>query len=701
MVSLASTALSSSQHSDSSLSRRRGLELFCLSFLALFLELMVIRWAPAVVRLVAYYANLMLISSFLGLGMGAIVGKTRKSLFGWLPALLLINIVFMLIAHFVTMPSAAAESRFYAPTPALVRYVCLVGIFVSNAIVFVPLGQRIGTLFEVIPPLHAYSWDLGGSLAGTLGFGLFSLRYFSPTLGMGFVILMIILLLPRRQWRWGIPLLAMSLAGVYFSVSSNAFWSPYYYITVAEQGSKQFVREPRPGLRTMDDPPMYNVRVNHYFLQYHGTFDPNRYSPKSRTEMLNGRMQYDLPYAIAPAHRHVLVLGAGGGTDTEVAVLNGAEQVDAVEIDPMLVKISGQFNASGIYANPKVHIHVDDARAFLRQSAGGYDMVVFGFLDSQALFSSMANIRLDGYIYTVQSMQSAFGLLNDNGVLSLSFMAGHDWLARKLVRMVAVATGQMPIIYESQGQVVICAFRGAHPDPPPQYGRFVRTNFRAGDDLSDAVAPTDDWPFLYLSSKTIPADYLIVIGILLAVALPAVYILRGRGFGMNDGHFLFLGLGFLLLETKSISDCSLYFGTTWFVTMVVVAGVLLMVLAANLVAMHINQFGMWMYVLLIATLLLLYFVKRDTILALTFDERLLWSVLVVPLPIFFAGLIFSTSFREASNPSSFFGANLIGAMIGGFCEYLSMKIGNGNLMFLVIGAYLLSLVFRKRLARVQ
>jgi hypothetical protein len=556
---------------------------------------MVIRWAPAVVRLIAYYANLMLISSFLGLGMGAIVGKTRKSLFGWLPALLLLNIVFMLIAHFVTMPSAAEESRFYAPTPALVRYLCLVGIFFSNAIVFVPLGQRIGRLFEALSPLHAYSWDLGGSLAGTLCFGLFSLRYFSPTLGMSFVIVMVILLLPRPQRLWGIPLLAMSLAGVYFSVSSDAFWSPYYYITVAEQGSKQLVREPRPGLRTMDDPPIYNARVNHYFLQYDGTFDPSRYSPQRRAEIVSDRMQYDLPYAIAPAHDHVLVLGAGGGTDTEVAVLNGAEQVDAVEIDPMLVKSSGQFNASGIYANPKVHIHVDDARAFLRRSSGGYDMVVFGFLDSQALFSSMANIRLDGYIYTVESMQSAFHLLNDNGVLSLSFMAGHEWLARKLLRMVAEATGQMPTIYQSQGQVVICAFRGAHTEPPPQFGRFVRTAFRPGDDLSDAVAPTDDWPFLYLSSRTVPTDYLIVIGILLAVTLPAVYILRGGGFGLNDGHFLFLGLGFLLLETKSISDCSLYFGTTWFVTMVVVAGVLLMVLAANLVAMHIRQFGSWMY----------------------------------------------------------------------------------------------------------
>jgi hypothetical protein len=175
--------------------------------------------------------------------------------------------------------------------------------------------------------------------------------------------------------------------------------------------------------------------------------------------------------------------------------------------------------------------------------------------------------------------------------------------------------------------------------------------------------------------------------------------LRGRGFGMSDGHFLFLGLGFLLLETKSISDCSLYFGTTWFVTMVVVAGVLLMVLAANLVAMRMNRFRTWLYAPLIATLLLLYLVKRDSVLALSFDERLLWSVLVVPLPIFFAGLIFSTTFRQASIPSSLFGANLIGAMIGGFCEYLSMIMGNQNLMFLIIAAYLVSLGLQMRLVK--
>lgn len=703
MVSIAPPpAQSLSSATDLDLRKRRGLELFCLSFLALFLELMVIRWAPAVVRLIAYYANLILISSFLGLGVGAMLGKKRKSLFGWLPVLLLMNVAWLLIAHFITLPTTASESRFYTPAPQLVRYVSLVGIFVSNAIAFVPLGQRIGTLFEALPPLVAYSWDLGGSLVGTLCFGFFSLKYFSPMLGMGFVAFAIILLLPRGQWLRSIPILVLSLAGVYFSVSPSAVWSPYYYIVVVLQSDKHGntpIRDPQPGLRTMQDPPIYDVRVNHYFLQSDGTFDPNRYSPKNRTQIVDARLQYDLPYALAPAHRRVLMLGAGGGTDTQIAVLNGAEQVDAVEIDPMLVKLSNRFNASGIYENPKVHVHVEDARAFLRRSSGGYDMVVFGFLDSQTLFSSMSNIRVDGYIYTVQSMQSAFRLLNDNGALSLSFMAGHEWLARKLVRMVALATGQMPVLYESQGQVVICAFRGQHADPPPQYGRFVRTALRSSDDLSEAIAPTDDWPFLYLSHKTIPADYLIVIGILLAITIPVVFVLRGRGFGMSDGHFLFLGLGFLLLETKSISDCSLYFGTTWFVTLVVVAGVLLMVLGANLIAMRMSRFRTWLYAPLIATLLLLYFVKRDYVLALSFNERLLWSILVVPLPIFFAGLIFSTTFRQASNPSSFFGANLIGAVIGGFSEYFSMIIGNQSLMFLIVGAYLVSLGIQVRLIK--
>lgn len=538
------------------------------------------------------------------------------------------------------MPATESEHRFYSQIPQFVNYLSLVGIFLANAAVFVPLGQRIGCLFDVLPPLRAYSWDLGGSLAGTVCFGLFSLAFFSPILGMGFVLLVIVLLLPKNKWLVSIPLLALVMFWVVKSNDSNAIWSPYYYITVREMGDS----------------------FNYMNLE--------RFTGEAKTAVLKGRIAYDLPYQLTALHRKVLVLGAGGGTDAEVAVLNGADHVDAVEIDPVLVKLSGKFNPSAIYGIPKVSVHVDDARAFLKRSSDRYDMIVFGWLDSQALFSSMSNIRLDGYIYTVESMKMAFELLNPDGMLSLSFMACSDWMHQKLIRMVAESTGKMPFVYVSAGQVIFCAPKGKCLEPPSNYGRFSRIDQALSLDLLTVDVPTDDWPFLYLSGRKIPVDYLAVIGILMAVCIPAIFAIRGRKFSTNDTHFLFLGLGFLLIETKSIGDCSLYFGATWFVTMIVVAGILLMVLAANLVAMRLKQFHLWMYLPLFASLILLYCVDRNLILALGFEWRLFWTLLVVTLPVFFAGLIFSTTFRESANPAAFFGANLIGAMIGGFCENL-------------------------------
>ena len=73
---------------------------------------------------------------------------------------------------------------------------------------------------------------------------------------------------------------------------------------------------------------------------------------------------------------------------------------------------------------------------------------------------------------------------------------------------------------------------------------------------------------------------------------------------------------------------------------------------------------------------------------------MLWALIAVPAPIFFAGIIFTAGLRQASDVSSFFGANLVGAMVGGFCEYLGMATGNRALMVLVFAAYLASAICR-------
>ncbi|MBI2813723.1 MAG: hypothetical protein HYX71_05525 [Opitutae bacterium] len=667
-------------------------QMFILSFTALFLELMVIRWVPSVVRLVAYYANLMLLSSFLGLGVGAMLSGKKWRLFGWFPVLLAVYIGALLLSRQLVLGSSDAEVRFGALDIQWANHAILFALFIANALVFAPVGQQMGLLFGSLPRLTAYAWDLGGSLGGTLCFGLFSLLHFSPLAGMAGVMLLYLGLIPLRRWLWAVPVFALVLLGMSTANDAGTRWSPYYHIVVRDMVTKQPATEPPPGLATMRDPPLYIVSVNQDFYHMDASQQTGRYTPGTRAaeEAAKQSAQYAIPYLIGGPRPRVLVVGAGGGADVQGALAAGATQIDAVEIDPIVAAISRRFNADAPYSDPRVHLHVDDARSFISKAQPGYDLVTFGYLDSQALFSSMSNLRLDGYVYTVESIRTAYGLLNERGLLTLSFGYGQHWLLLKLYRMVKEATGRTPIFYLGPGHVVFCVPKTVLPARPPQIVNGLEFSVMTGEPKIEP--PTDDWPFLYLLGRGIPSDYLIVIGGLLAISVLAVLTLRGRSFGRSDAHFALLGMGFLLLETKSITDCSLYFGATWLVTLLVVTGVLLMVLAANVVAGRLRGFSFWFYAPLFASLALLILVPRESILALGLNGRLAWTLLVVPLPVFFAGLIFSTGFRESANPAALFGANLIGAMIGGFAEYLGMAVGSHHLSYLIIAAYAGSLL---------
>ena len=674
-----------------------GWRLFALSFVALFLELLLIRWAPSVVRLVAYYANLLLISSFLGLGWGALTSRRGRDLSGWFPWLLAGDLGFLLLCRSATLPGDGAEMRFFGGAGRLVDYGVLIGIFAANAAVFVPLGGQIGRIFGQLPPTRAYAWDLLGSLAGTVAFALFAFVRFSPEAGLAGVALVTLALGEGRRRLLGVPAYALALGVVAWASPPGAIWSPYYYITVADLGRPGVAATATPpGLRTMADPPIYSVSVNQDFYQMHGTIDLARYAPGSRRAGLVGHLrdQYLLPYAIDSGRDRVAVLGAGGGMDVEAALLSGAKHVDAVDIEPRLIELARRLNASGVYDDPRVAVRIDDARAFLRRAEPGYDRVVFGFLDSQALFTSMSNLRLDSFTYTVESLRAADRLLKPGGVLSLSFAAGQPWLMRKLVGMVEAATGRRPLVYVSGVQVIICAPKSAPAARPPgRFGRFERVD---APPAAAAGAPlaTDDWPFLYLSARTVPADYLVVIGSILLIALLGLRGARRGAWRPGDGHAFFLGLGFLLLETKGISDCSLYFGATWLVTTIVVAGILLMVLLANTLAARARPTSAW-YGPLLLSLGVVALTPHEWVLGLDLAPRLAWALVVVPSPLFFAGILFSTGLRQAPEPGSFFGANLIGAVAGGFCEYLGMATGNAALNWLILGAYVASALTRR------
>lgn len=90
---------------------------------------------------------------------------------------------------------------------------------------------------------------------------------------------------------------------------------------------------------------------------------------------------------------------------------------------------------------------------------------------------------------------------------------------------------------------------------------------------------------------------------------------------------------------------------------------------------------------LLASVVAVYLAPHDVVLGLPIIGRIAWTLAAVPVPIFFAGIIFSTSLARSTQPATMLGANLIGAVLGGFCEYLGMVTGDRFLAVIVIAGY--------------
>jgi hypothetical protein len=104
------------------------------------------------------------------------------------------------------------------------------------------------------------------------------------------------------------------------------------------------------------------------------------------------------------------------------------------------------------------------------------------------------------------------------------------------------------------------------------------------------------------------------------------------------------------------------------------------------------------YVLLVAALLVNALVPMNVFLSLEPVARTVTSCLVVFVPVFFAGVIFASAFRESKQPDVDFGWNVAGIILGGLSESLSLVLGFNLLLLVAIGYYVLALAFRPRAA---
>ena len=683
--------------------------LFFISFAALYVEIMMIRWIGTEVRVFAYFQNLALIACFLGFGVGCFRSKVRKPLLLslWAMAILIALVHFPLtvwqnfLTGLSTMLSLSPDAALWGvPFPAaVVGHETLILFSVSSIVILtilllllivtmIPMGQYVGHYLDTSShTITAYTVNLIGSVAGIWVFAGLSFYCLPPEFWFGVAFSLLLALSPRSLAvaRLGIALLLISLFFLHLRGAGDAevHWSPYQKIAVEDKKNQQ-----------------YDISVNNTgYMTIGNTTTEFLSKDPALAGQYHDYSSYDAPFRFAKRTDHVLIVGAGAGNDAAAALRHGAGEVDAVEIDPIIYSLGKRLHPDHPYDSPRVRVILNDARAYLRRTQQQYDVVIFGLLDSHTQFSDFSNMRIDNYVYTEESFREAKRLLAPGGIMVVKFevRAPWTWMGQRFYGMLSQLFDRPPIvfyaprIYALSSATVFITSNDADLWTRASQARLaalVEKNplpFALNPSRMPAPA-TDDWPYVYYRDHTIPRTYLTVMFILMAMTLLLV---RGsfEPRQASAWRFFFLGGGFLLLETQLVSRLALYFGTTWQVNCVAITAILIVLMMSNLYVAHFHPSRLAPYfAVLLTSLVANYFYPWESLPYEAHSVGILLSA-AYAVPVFCAGIIFTELFRRSERKSNAFGANIVGSVAGGLAQNLSFIFGIRMLLLLAAILY--------------
>jgi SAM-dependent methyltransferase len=643
--------------------------LVLLSFLMLFVELALIRWTGSNVVYLSYFSNFVLLGSFLGIGLGFLRAGRKRDLFPWAPVALGLLVLFVFV--FPVEIGRSAEGIIYfgeLESEGPPRALTLTVIFVAVAATMAFIGEGVARTFARFRPLEAYRLDLLGSLLGVAAFTALSFLRLPPVAWGGIVAALFAALL-GRQLRVAAAIALVGLVALLAveSAQPDTKWSPYYKVSLDRS-------EERPG--------PHEISVNGV---PHQVILPSVRNPV-----------YARPYertAPGTPRDRVLIIGAGAGNDVAIALAQGAQHVDAVEIDRRLYELGRELHPERPYSDPRVSVHITDGRAFLERSDERYDRILLALPDSLTLVAGQSSLRLESYLFTEQAIASARDHLAPGGVFAMYNYYREQWLIDRYAGTLTQAFGRPPCLdsFGGEGRLAVLTTSAA--------AGSVRCRTVWTSETTPVPDPaTDDHPFPYLRKAGIPGFYLATILAILAASGLAIRGAAGPLRPMAAYADLFcMGAAFLLLETKSVVQFALLFGTTWLVNALVFAGILLTVLAAVEAARRVRlPRPRVLYGVLLAGLIGAYLVPLDDLLALSVVPRFVVATVVTFLPIFLANLVFAQRFANTGSSTTAFGANLLGAMVGGVLEYASLLTGYRALIVLVAVLYGLAFLLGRR-----
>jgi len=392
-----------------------------------------------------------------------------------------------------------------------------------------------------------------------------------------------------------------------------------------------------------------------------------------------------------------LILGSGSGNDVACALASKAKHIDAVEIDPVISHLGRIKHPDHPYLDPRVTLYNEDARTFLRYTKNKYDLVVFGFVDPGCTIRSSSFLRVDHYVYTIESIESVLKCLNPNGLAAILYAPdAKDHITARLYNTIKQACGADPLTFaNNKGYTILFFGPGTYNvhTVMRNYPEIRRWSMPA--DLATIRPCTDQWPFLYTSLNY--GGITLYLGTLLAVvAFPGIfifYIQRKSAQLADTGNMFFLGLAFMLIETKSIVELSLLFGATWLVSSAVITMILVLAFLGNLIVQKVKAIPLtYLYFALLGSFAIQYFLSIPNKTDWPPVAVAILATLIACLPILFSSMIFSYCFRQSEHPSSFLAANLLGVAFGGLTENLSLLFGIKGLVPIAVVIYCFSAI---------
>ncbi len=696
---LESDALAESHFLDSIDARYVDVAIVVSAALSLFLELAMIRWQSSVLEFLAFYKNFSLLACFAGLGLGYALAARKRILlllvipllacqFGFIMFTRMVPELFRIIPFREQLTMGMVRG---SGVQAIILFLLLSVIFLLTALTFLPIGQLCGRLMERRGSLRAYGLNLVGSMFGVLLMLAASFLWTPPVVWFALCFLALLFFHRRTDASLTIGIVSTVLCAIILA------WWPIDPLWTRVYSPYQLLE-----IGTDSETGLTMIRAaGHYYQRIHD-FSTNNASP----EVAKVRNYYDFAYKAHPALHQVAVVGAGTGNDVAAALRAGAESVDAIEIDPAILLAGKQRHPEAPYQNPRTHAVNNDARSFLRGTRQRYDLIVYGLLDSHTLLSQGSSVRLDSFVYTLEGLREARNRLQADGMISLSFAVLSDAMGRKIYLMLQdVFDGRPPVCVRTyyDGSVIFLESNDKAWTLPPSLvtsSGFADVTAGYASPLLKADVSTDDWPFFYMPQRIYPVSYLIMIAQILILSL----LLAGNFFAESPrfSHlsFFFLGIGFMLVETKGITEMGLTLGNTWQVIGFVIAGILTMAFLGNCLVQWLGIRRTFVpYLFLLAALAIGWLAARSGGFPSTPVGRF-ETVVVLTVPLLFSGIVFSTLLSARAHVSGIMAMNLLGAILGGLLEYNSMYLGFRALYLMAMVCYVLAfvseLVFRNR-----